>query len=73
MIAARVAAQLARDETLNVRRQKGGLGELRVAIDGVDVVDSNRFWYPTPSSVVSKVLSYLEGSAPADVSSSTDR
>ncbi len=73
MIAARVAAQLTPDATLCVRREKGGFGELRVAIDGVDVVDSNRFWYPTPSSVVSKVHSYLEGSTPADASTSSDR
>ena len=59
MIAARVAAVLSKDTTLRVRREKGGMGELRVAVDGNDVVDSNRLWYPKPSSVVNKVRSYL--------------
>lgn len=58
-IAARVAAQLARDGALEVRRQKGGLGELRVVVDGTDVVDSNRLWYPTPASVLERVRAYL--------------
>jgi hypothetical protein len=50
-----VAAQLAEDPDLEVRRERGGLGELRVTVDGRDVVDTNRLWYPTPSSVVTKV------------------
>ena len=57
-----MAAQLAADTTLEVRRQRGGLGELRVVVDGTDVVDSNRLWYPTPSSVVERVRAYLHGS-----------
>ena len=52
VIAARVAAELASDSTLEVHRQTGGLGELRVQVDGTDVVDTNRLWYPTPASVV---------------------
>ena len=66
MIAARVAAQLSRDPNLEVRREKGGLGELRVAVDGLDVVDSSRFWYPTPSSVLAKIHTHLESSVPFD-------
>jgi hypothetical protein len=54
-----VAAQLATDEQLDVHRHRGGLGELRVVIDGHDVVDSSRFMYPTPTSVVRKVRAYL--------------
>lgn len=61
MIAARLAAQLAADPTLDVHRQKGGLGELRVAVDGTEVVDTNRLWYTTPSSVVDKVRAHLRG------------
>ena len=64
MIAARVAATLAQDHDLDVRRQKGGLGELRVSVDGVDAVDSNPFLYPTPTSVVAKVRAHLEKPGP---------
>jgi hypothetical protein len=60
-----VAAQLAADATLEVRRLKGGLGELRVAVDGADIVDTSRLWYPTPSSIVERVRAYLRESAPA--------
>ena len=65
MIAARVAAQLRADANLSVQRQKGGLGELRVTVDGADVVDTNRMWYPTPTSVVDRVRAYLRESSPA--------
>jgi hypothetical protein len=56
-----VAAQLGEDRTLNVQRIKGGLGELRVTVDGVDVVTTNRLLYPTPSAVVERVRAYLSG------------
>jgi hypothetical protein len=59
-----VAAQLATDPTLSVHRQKGGLGELRVVVDGKDVVDTHRLLYPTPAAVVQKVRAYLAASAP---------
>jgi hypothetical protein len=59
-----VAAQLAADKSLEVRRQKGHLGELRVVVDGTNVVDNNPLWYPTPGSVVARVRQYLEQSAP---------
>jgi len=65
MIAARVAAQLAADPALDVHRRKGGLGELRVVVDGARVVDTNRLWYPTPSSVVERVRAHLSGVAAA--------
>ena len=55
-----MAAQLAADTTLAVRRLKCHLGELRVVVDGVDVVDGNPLWYPTPGSVVTRVRRYLE-------------
>jgi hypothetical protein len=60
-----VAAQLTADATLEVHRHRGGLGELRVEVDGTDVVDTNRLWYPTPSSVIERVRAYLRDSAPA--------
>jgi hypothetical protein len=54
-----VAAQLATDASLDVTRHRGGLGELRVVVDGIDVVDSSRLWYPTPTSVVERVRGWL--------------
>ena len=60
MIAARVAAELSADPSLEVHRQTGGLGELRVQVDGTDVVDTNRLWYPSPTSVVERVHAYLD-------------
>jgi len=54
-----VAAQLDKDANLEVRRHKGHLGELRVAVDGTDVVDNNPLWYPTPASVVERVRAYV--------------
>ena len=61
LIAARVAAQLSEDPSLTVTRTRGDLGELRVAVDGADVVTTNPFWYPTPGSVVARVREYLAG------------
>lgn len=66
MIGARVAAQLSADAGLIVRQQKGGLGELRVEVDGVGVVDTNRLWYSTPTSVVDRVRAYLRAEPPTD-------
>jgi hypothetical protein len=60
-----VAAQLANEPGLEVTRTKGRLGELRVVVDGKDVVETNALWYPTPSSVVERVRSYLHESPPA--------
>jgi len=54
-----VAAQLSADTNLTVRRHRGHLGELRVAVDGTDVVDNNPLWYPTPASVVERVRAHL--------------
>jgi hypothetical protein len=57
-----VAAQLTEDKSLIVRRIKGRLGELRVAVDDVDVVKTNPLWYPTPTSVIEQVREHLAGS-----------
>ncbi len=59
MIAARVAAQLEKDSNLDVQRLKGGLGELRVVVDGTDVVETSRLGYTTPTSVITKVREHL--------------
>jgi hypothetical protein len=57
-----VAAQLAKEPGVEVSRTKGRLGELRVVVDGTDVVETNALWYPTPSSVVERIRSYLRES-----------
>jgi hypothetical protein len=54
-----VAAQLSTDPSLTVTRTRGDLGELRVAVDGADVVTTNPFGYPTPASVVARVREHL--------------
>ena len=50
-----MAARLSKEDNLEVETVKGGLGELSVSIDGQKVVDTNRLWYPSPATVVSKV------------------
>ena len=60
-----MAAQLSQDESLEVHRQRGGLGELRVSVDGTDVVETNRLWYPTPGSVAERVRAYVAPRPPA--------
>ena len=64
MIVARVAAELSADPSLDVHRHTGGLGELRVQVDGADVVDTHRLWYPTPASVLDRVKVYLGAARP---------
>jgi len=58
-MAASVAAQLSKENDVEVATAKGGLGEFSVSIDGQKVIDTNRFWYPTPRKVVAKVLNVL--------------
>jgi hypothetical protein len=59
MIAARVAAELGKQEDVKVETQKGGLGELSVSVDGLTVFDSSRLWYPTTGTVLKKVRESL--------------
>ncbi len=58
-MAARVAAQLSKENDIEAATVKGGLGEFSVSIDGQKVIDTNRLWYPTPRKVVAKVLNLL--------------
>jgi len=60
-----VAAQFGGDPTLDVHRERGALGELRVVVDGTEVVDTPVLSYPTPTSVVKRVRAHLAASAPA--------
>ena len=59
-IAARVAAELGREEHVTVETVKGGLGELSVDVNGKRIFNVNRLWYPTPTSVIKKVRSVLK-------------
>lgn len=58
-MAARVAAQLSKENDIEVTTANGGLGEFSVSIDGQKVIDTNRLWYPTPRKVVAKILNLL--------------
>jgi hypothetical protein len=54
-----VAAQLKKENGVEVETVRGGFGELSVSIDDRKVVDTNRLWYPTPGSVLKKVRAAL--------------
>ncbi len=59
-----MAADLEKEDELNVRLVKGGLGELSVSVDEQKIFNSNPLWYPTPGGVIKKVRAALgrEGS-----------
>ncbi|HEX2271925.1 MAG TPA: hypothetical protein VHH35_20445 [Pyrinomonadaceae bacterium] len=59
MIASRVAARLKKEDGVEVETVPGSLGELSVSIDGRKVVDTNRFLYPLPGTVLKKVRAAL--------------
>jgi hypothetical protein len=59
MIASRVAAQLRKETDAQVEVVRGGLGELSVYIDDRKVIDTNRFWYPTPGNIVRRMKALL--------------
>jgi hypothetical protein len=54
LVAARVAAKL-RAEGAEVEMKGGGIGELRVTVDGRDVYDGNRLFYSTPGRILRAV------------------
>ncbi|MGI9065052.1 MAG: hypothetical protein ACR2HX_01415 [Pyrinomonadaceae bacterium] len=58
-MAARVAAELSKENDLEVQTTKGGFGEFSVSIDGQKVIDTNPLWYPKPSKVVTKTRALL--------------
>jgi hypothetical protein len=58
-MSASVAAELSKDNDIEVKRIKGGLGEFSVSIDGRKVIDTSRIWFPTPSKVVAETRSLL--------------
>ncbi len=59
MMASRVAAQLRKENNIEVETIKGGLGEFSVHLDEKKVIDTNRFWYPTTNKVVKKIQTLL--------------
>jgi len=63
-MAARVAAQLSKENDCQVKTSSGGFGELSVSIDGEKVVDTNRLWYPLPKNVVAKTRAQLSQKTP---------
>ena len=58
-MASRVAAQLRKENDAQVETVRGGLGEFSVHIDGRNVIDTNRLWYPSPSKIVKKIQALL--------------
>ena len=54
-----MAAELKKEEGVEVETVRGGLGELSVAIDDRTVYKPSRFWYPTPGGVLKKVRAAL--------------
>jgi hypothetical protein len=55
-----VAEQLKKEKDVEVEVVKGGLFELSVEIDSAKVVETNRLWYPWPSTVVRKTRELLQ-------------
>lgn len=49
-----------RDRDVEVEVVKGDFLELSVEIDGEKVIDTNRLWYPLPSSLVRRTRELLE-------------
>jgi len=58
-MAASVAAELSKENDVEVQTIKGGFGEFSVWIDGQKVIDTSRLWFPKPSKVVAKMRSLL--------------
>ena len=58
-MASRVAAQLNKEQNIEVKTVKGGLGEFSVYIDEQKVIDTNRLWYPSTNKIIKKVQALL--------------
>jgi hypothetical protein len=55
-----VAEQLKQENDVEVEVIKGGLLELSVGVDGEKLIDTNRLWYPLPSSLLRKTRALLD-------------
>ena len=51
-MAASLAAKLETQPEVHVEKIPGGFGEFSVLVDQQKVVDTNRFWYPSPAKVL---------------------
>jgi hypothetical protein len=55
-----VAEELKRANDVEVEVVTGGLLELSVGIDGEKLIETNRLWYPLPSTLVRKTRQLLD-------------
>lgn len=55
-----MAAELKKEVGVEVETVRGGLGEFSVLVDDRKVVETSRFWYPSPGKVVQKVRASLK-------------
>lgn len=55
-----MADELKRANDVEVEIVKGGLLELSVALDGEKLIETNRLWYPLPSTLVRKTRELLD-------------
>jgi hypothetical protein len=54
-MAARVAAQLRKTPGVQIETVKGNFGEFSVSVDGRNLINTARFWYPWPGKVIQKL------------------
>lgn len=57
-----MAEQLKEQKDVEVEVVRGGLLELSVEIDGEKVIETNRLWYPRPSSLARRTRELLDTS-----------
>lgn len=49
-----------KENEVEVELVKGGLLELSVDVDGEKVVETNRLWYPLPSTLAKRTREFLD-------------
>ena len=55
-----MAEKLRQEKDVKVEVIKGGLLELSVEIDGEKLIETNRLWYPLPSTLARRTLELLD-------------
>ena len=58
-----MAEQLKEANDVEVEVLKGGLLELSVRVDDEKLIDTNRLWYPLPSTLLRKTRALLDRKA----------
>ena len=58
-----MAEQLKEENNVDVELLKGGFLELTVGVEGEKLIDTNRLWYPLPSSLLRKTRELLDRKA----------